>query len=56
MYLVEGFEKWFNNTNTLYFSPTGFSQNFHSGKPPFETDLTIKTLNFSFFFANYCQA
>ena len=44
MYLVEGFEKWFNNKNTLSFSPTGFSQNSHSGKPRFETDLITEKL------------
>ena len=40
MYLVEGFEKRFNNKNALSFSPTGFSQNCHLRKLPFETDLT----------------
>ena len=40
MYLVEGFEKRFNHKNALSFSPTGFSQNCHLRKLPFERDLT----------------
>ena len=56
MYLVEGFEKRFHNKNALSFLPPGFSKNCHLGKLPFGTDLTTKTLNFFFFFANYHQA
>ena len=40
MYLVEGFEKRINHKNALSFSLTGFSQNCHLRKLPFEANLT----------------
>ena len=46
MYLVERFEKWFNDKNALSFSPTGFSQNCHLGKPLLRLRSNYKNFEF----------